>query len=394
MLSGKKSTGGNNACNASSVGLFNRHRLPFHSSNRVYIFAVNQIQQFMRSSFFAVFAAVILVSITSCKKEKGRDYSQLTQLQQSVTLPYIDSAKALALYNIVATERASFLNRLEADYPGLKDQMEYDLQQIAATDDSATRELLIEDFVTSYYNQVKQTWNNSGLNIASLTSKYAQVLGNIPFTVGEFGQIITEQQASVAEYNSPFPDDSVTVFTGTPVFETENNCLGAVGSTNRHNQIQNQVRVFTSAVGGCWISNTGGASITIPSTSRYAHIHARFQIDASHMDCIAGAFAGASVASSKLTVFGEKYISSEVFVERDIYACSVVAPVIWYARARHEFPSTEPFEISLPAANPYYAGEYRVYMRTENAVSTGALISGSHSETDLSKYRTTVRMIK
>ncbi len=347
----------------------------------------------IKNASLPALVALCLLLFSACKKDKDRDYGSLAALEQSVTLPVIDSAKAMALYAAVAAERTLLLNQLETDYPGLKAQMDYDAQQITQTDDSANRAALIQDFIASYEAQVTTSWNNSGLSIATLTAKYAQVLGDLPFTVGPFGQVYTTQSATAAVYQSPFPDDSLTTYGGTPLFNSDNNCAGIVISQNTHDEFINRVRMFSTTGGGCWTRNTGGATITVPSTSQYRHIHTRFEINRSWFECISWAVGGGSVAGAKLSVFANKH-SFGTPITRELVAISAVAPLIWYAQVIHEIPSGTALEIAMPTEQPLYAGEYRAYVRTENYVSTGGAITGTHSECDFSKYRTLVRMIK
>lgn len=342
----------------------------------------------------AILIALALFLVSACKKEdKGRDYAAINAIEQPVVLAYIDSSKALALFDAVATERQILLNKLEQLYPGLKTQMDNDAKQITETDDSATRALLLEDFDMSYHAQVKEAWDSSGISIASITSKYAQILGDIPFSVGEFGQIITEQVATAAEYRSPFPDDSIRTLIGTPLINSDNNCGGIIISSNIHDESTNQVRMFATFAGGCWTRNTGGVSINVPSTSQYKHLYARFEAIDSWMECNSWSLVAGSVSSAKLTTYIQKYPVGTP-VTRDVVAVSAVAPIIWYARSKFEISSAFPIEIAMPTESPYYAGEYRAYMRTENSVSTFGAVCGTHSECSFSKNRTTIRMIK
>jgi hypothetical protein len=343
-------------------------------------------------ALFLLFVALLFIA--SCKKDKGRDYSSLSNLEQSTSLVYLDSAKAVALYNAVATERNTLLAKLENDYPGLKAQMDYDGKIITETNDSAQRVALIEDFNASYYNQVKQTWNNSGISLSAIKDKYTQILGNIPFTVGEFGQVSLMQEATVAEYRSPFPDDSVTVFEGTPVFNSDNNCGGIVISQNTQDEFTNRVRMFSTFAGGCWARNSGGAKVTVPGSSNYKYVHAKFQLYSSYMECIAWAIGAASVSSARLSLYIEKSSLAIPPVVRYVTSASATAPLIWYAQSTAEIPSGAEYEVALQTPQPLYGGEYRAFVRTENEISTGGAVSGVHSESNFVKYRTTLRMVK
>lgn len=347
----------------------------------------------MKNIFTSSLFMVLILLFSACKKDKERDYSSLAELEQSTTLPFIDSATAMALYDAVAAERTLLLNQLETDYPGLKAQMDYDAQQIAQTDDSMNRKALIDDFVASYHAQVSTSWNNSGISIAALTAKYNQILGNIPFTVGEFGQVITDQVATVVEYKSPFPDDSVTTFSGTPLFNSDNNCAGIVISQNTQDEFTNHVRMFTTTGGGCWTRNSGGGKINVPPTSNYKHVHTRFDTYGGWFECISWAVGGGSVAGAKLSMYSLKYPVGTP-VSREIVSVSAVAPLIWYAQVIHQVPATTILEISVPTEQPFYSGEYRSYLRTENYVSTGGAITGTHSEADFEKRQTVIRMVK
>lgn len=340
-----------------------------------------------------IFGALLITQ--ACKKDKGRDYSSLTNLEQSTPALYIDSAKAVALYNAVATERNTLLAKLETDYPGLKAQMEYDAKIITETTDSAQRVALIEDFNASYYNQVKQTWNNSGISLTALKDKYTQILGNLPFTVGEFGQVtvVQVQEGTAAVYQSPFPDDSVTVFEGTPLFNSDNNCGGIIISENTQDDFVNRVRMFSTLAGGCWTRNSGGAKVSVPGSSNYQHVHANFQLYSSYMECIAWALGAGSVSSARLSVFIEKAFTTDPVV-RYVASASATAPLIWYAQSKAEIPSGAQYEVAIPTPQPLYAGEYRAFVRTENQISTGGAICGVHSESNFLKYRTTMRMVK
>lgn len=342
-----------------------------------------------------LFLILMVILFGACKKEKGRDYAQLTALEQSRTLPSIDSAKALALYNAVATERTTLLNKLEQLYPGLKAQMDYDQQIIAQEPDSANRALLIDDFKTSYYSYVKQAWDSSGLNIASITAKYAQILNDIPFTVGDFGVLITEATATAATYVSPFPDDSVTNFIGTPLTTNQTNCGGIASPIVTNNPTNSEARIYTTLAGGCYNRNVGGAKITVPAAGKYNYVHARVDIGSlSYLDCFAGSLAGGSVAGAKVIMEISKEFSLQDPTTREIASISVVAPIIWIAHDHKDMSGVATaIEIAYPARFDQN-GDVRCNLVAENWVSTGGAVTATTSISQLYKNATVMRMIK
>lgn len=345
-------------------------------------------------SYLTTLAALVLLSFNSCKKDKGteRDYAKLNQLSQNVTLASLDSAKAVALYNLVATERTNLLNKLEQLHPGLKSQMDYDIQQIVQTEDSTTRALLIDDFKTSYFNQVKQAWDATGLSVAALTSKYQQVLGNIPFTVGTFGEIVTVASAEAATYGQGFPDDSVTTFIGTPFVENESNCGGITSPSTINNPTLTQTRLFTTFAGGCSYTSKGMAKVTVPGSSGYQHVYARFDIGSlSYVDCFAGAVAGASVSGARVKVQMVRGLTT--VASRELVSISVVAPLIWFAGDHRDLAGSTTLEIAYPVGSQYN-GEIIAEILTENWVSTGGVATGTHSISQIYKNNTVFRMVK
>lgn len=345
-------------------------------------------------SYLTTLAALVLLSFNSCKKDKSneRDYASLTKLSQNVTLASLDSAKAVALYNAVATERTNLLNKLDHLYPGLKSQMDYDIQQIVQTDDSTNRALLIDDFKTSYYNQVKEAWDSTGLSIAAITTKYAQILGDIPFTVGPFGEVVTIATAEAAIYVSPFPDDSVTTFNGTPFVENESNCGGITSPSVINNATLSQARLFTTVAGGCANTNKGSAKFTVPGGAGYQHVYARFDLGSlSYVDCLAAALAGASVSGARVKLQIVRGITT--VTSREIASISVVAPLIWFAHEHKDLEGGTTLEIAYPVT-AQYNGEISAELIAENWVSTGGVITGTHSISQLYKNNTVFRMVK
>ncbi|MFN8323108.1 MAG: hypothetical protein U0T74_10660 [Chitinophagales bacterium] len=324
---------------------------------------------------------MLALIMQSCKKETARNYGVLNRKIQSVQLLTLDSTKSAQIYQAFSTERTVFLTRLEQDYPGLMAQMESDVSLIIGATDSATREALIQDFDQSYYQQVKTTWNNTGINVTDIENKYRLLLGNdIPFIVGEFGTLLINQSDEANTVIPSFADDTIMSFINWGLNWHDDACGGFSSNSILVNVFGNTTHLAAATAAGCGIDANHTQTIHIPS-GIYKYVTATSKFNYSFLDCISFAVLGGGTASSKITYSLEH--NGELLNQRDYYSVSVIAPIIWYARAQRSIPFSTTMTISAADANAFPGGIVKLKSTVNNFAASGGVITGSFSDSQV-----------
>jgi hypothetical protein len=348
----------------------------------------------MRKTVMILVVCWATLQLSSCKKEttptdSTRDYSKLNTNSQSIHLPQVSQAQLLHLLDTAAAERNLFLLRLDQDHPGLKAKMDSDAVVIAQTQDSATRAQLLNNFDKSYYAIVSNTWNNCGINTNVLQGKYAAILGNVPFNMGEFGTITFLAGGGADNYGSNppvYPDDSLHNFNGCP--EHSESIIGGLPS-NYSNDLNHTSLYYYISWGDFEITFNSGASINLPPQV-YKYISGTFTCDGL-LNCTALACMGASCSSASLSVIMEA--DGIQLTARDIYSLHAVAPIIWYSESWQIIH--DPINITISAHNDggLPAGTYKTYLKITNTAAGGPIAGQAQTSTYLN-HAASIRMTR
>ena len=331
----------------------------------------------------------IVAGLQSCKKDKTeRDYGKLAELSQPLNLFRVDSATAEQLYSSVAAERNLFLTKLENDYPGLLAQMQYDLMLIGQESDSSTQALLIDDFKQSYYQQVKTTWDNSGINLNALRDKYSLILGNVPFNVGEFGGITIALSAE-AEISLPqFADDSSTNFQAWEDNTYNTGCVGIAGNYVEVNSNYCNFGNNAGVAGGCGVNAVQTRATLVPGNT-YKYFAHTANYNYGSLLCTAVAVGGGGYASGyvrhSLTSLGTELNA------RDVASISAVAPIIWFAQSSSALPSVN--TVATQSNTTFSTVDVIAVMKSNTYAAGGGLSGGISRCLSLTQFQK-VRMIK
>lgn len=345
----------------------------------------------MKKLIFCVSFLSLLFGLGSCKKETARNYDLLNKKAETLAFVKLDSAKTAAIYNAVASERTIFLNQLEQDYPGLKDQMDNDIQVILSTNDSSTRLALIEDFDQSYYQQVHTAWNNAGIDLSTLENKYRLILGNVPFSVGEFGTLTLSQTDEQNNQLPSFPDDSIAQFVQWQLNWHDDACGGINGNNIHHDYFGCIVNLRSSLAGGCSINTYHNRSINMPShIYQYYAFTGRFN----HTWLSADAFAVIGGGSASTSLKWNVEFNGDVLNSRDLASVCAIAPIIWHTHVEITIPSTTEYIISARQPDGFPTGVTTIKSTVNNQTVTGGIITGSFSDSYMSLSRSKITLTK
>lgn len=331
---------------------------------------------------------LLLLFISSCKKETiKQDYSIMQNTDVPNTFAGINESIADQIYAAVAPQRRAFENLLEANYPGLKMQMDADYKIIATEPDSATAASMLTTFIQTYYTPVNNTWVALQITNDSLNNLYAPIFGSTNFTVGQFGAITTANYLPYALPSGNYPDESTTAFAGSTDFSQQDGCSGAIGNTISNNANGSHVLLQVAPAGGCSISTLTSVSKYLPNLN-YLFVSAKFRFASSQLSCTAYSADSACFVASDLTGVISRNgvnVNSRVFA-----SVGAMAPIAWFATAERNMPGGAEYMISVRNDNSLPGGTYKMETKVANSVRCVNSLAASSSEHWVSRTMTTV----
>ena len=343
----------------------------------------------MKNKIIALLLFATFLFSSSCKKEKTtRDYSALNDISTSTTLPVIDSTTAQQLFDLVATDRNAFNARLEINYPGLKDAMDADIATILSTYDSAQRETLMQNFDVAYNSQVQVTWNDVSSSFGNLQDRYRTVLGDIPFTVGDFGTIAiigTPQVYVVPAY----PFDSSIAFLGYADFAKTDGCGALAGNVSNVNAGGVYLNQQKATAQGCGLMGSESVSTTFGNRN-VIYYSSQFAVGLAKVSATTfatGSFGGYCSSSIDAVITNG---SGTALNTRAVLTASAIAPIVGRAHVVHEIAAGTRFDISARNDFGFVGGTYtsKLVCKTEIGAAASA-IAESYVPTGVTYVRKT-----
>ena len=333
----------------------------------------------MRTKYYTAVFITCLFFLNACTKSttisKFIANPILDKFTTSVNFDKVDTGMVSQLLSITANERNLMLNQLEKNYPGLKSEMEKDMNSISAQTDTSKQIQMLADFKQLYYAKVKNSWNIAGISLSDLTIKYSKILGTIPFKVGEFGDIIVTRGGS-SENIPVFPDDSTW----------KKNSWNSFSQSNSSDRIANdiigpRVNLSQAFLGHDRIESLNFSTTILPNNVyQYLSYTNKLQRGRYHTIAFAG-IAGASATLSLSLALRKDGVSLNT---RDILYLSSIAPIIWYSETNYFQALDTEYSISIRNAEGLEGGNYECMQTMVNTASVfglGASISSGFNYT-------------
>jgi len=137
-----------------------------------------------------VFAAAVFISLSACEKTTEDGFKDLAVFAKSdEPQPLPDSTIIRQLGQEFAPERQAILDEIKRLDVTRYDQMRRDLQNLDTVTTPATFSRLAADYRTAYSTLIQTAWDNLNLNRKNLSDRAQAIMGNIPFSMGNHGEI-------------------------------------------------------------------------------------------------------------------------------------------------------------------------------------------------------------
>lgn len=319
-----------------------------------------------------LFFITILFNIDSIsqKEMNTEQYSFYNSKAVPVSYDTFNEEMMKQIYESVAVERQKVLSLLDKTYPGLKEQMDKDLQQIGSITDSALIAALYINFEKNYYHKINEVWSIAGIKEESLRKKYSNILGNIVFEITKFGSIIIRRNQEEEPEPPTYPDNFLE--TGRQDQQWETGGCGLASHYILEGKHGDYPRLSMSAVdaGGCNFSFMRGSKIAVPDKV-YKYLVANFRQPFSTLGNRSVSAFGVSCAESTLSIHIEA--DGVEIIKRDVAQVITVAPIFWIAALSTPIPQYASITIYNPEKLP--GKEYKVYRRMHCKVGSGGIFS-------------------
>ncbi|MCX6198936.1 MAG: hypothetical protein NTY88_06910 [Bacteroidetes bacterium] len=331
---------------------------------------------------------LLLLFVSSCKKETTQqDYSIMQNTDVPNTFSGINESIADQIYAAVAPQRRAFENLLEANYPGLKLQMDADYKIIATNPDSASAAIQLNTFIQTYHTPVNNTWQALQITNDSISNLYAAIFGNHNFTVGEFGTITAANYLPYAIPSGNYPAEATHGFGGSSDFSQQDGCSGAIGNAISNNANGSHVQLRVAPAGGCSISTLTGVSQSLPNLNYY-FVSAKYRFFASRLNCTAYSADSACFVTADLT--GLISLNGVAVNSRDLVSIGAMAPIGWFATVERTIPAGAEYMVSVRNDNSLPGGNYKMETKVTNRVRCNNSLVVSSCEHWVSRAMTTV----
>lgn len=140
----------------------------------------------------SVMLFALLILFNACEKKEETEWSKLSAFSKSdnpVITP--DSVLIKELYDEFQPEREAIEAQLKSIDPSKHKLMMQELERFDTVTSVAVFNNLKTAFLLDYQAFVQQAWTNLGYDRKIFSARAAGILGNIPFRMGDFGEIVT-----------------------------------------------------------------------------------------------------------------------------------------------------------------------------------------------------------
>ncbi|MBL7813232.1 MAG: hypothetical protein JNL57_13500 [Bacteroidetes bacterium] len=327
--------------------------------------------------------SVMLLFIVACEKNNAGilddSFKPIEDWSRSNVSITPDSATRVRLFNEFEAERTSVFNELDRlDAVKLK-AFKKDLESYDTITTTQGRIAFHSYIESTYKSWVAEAWNNLGFDKAALTNRAKNILGSIPFEMGEFGQI-----SSVAPVNSGSTTQTPQETThnlGIPFLISNSSGSGVLNGRGSGSNNTSKIRLVMNAdlLGGGIVEGKLGNSITLDNNYRYFRIQAALK--KSHISCFASALGG-SGSESKLDLVcmpSDPGLTSGVI--RNIGSVWCVAPIIWQMSSEKILDQST---MTIGGQTSQFGGGIQVYFK----LYTGAGVAGAGHANALGEIQT------
>lgn len=139
---------------------------------------------------FTVLIASLLLFLSSCEKDvEENHFNLISEYAKSNPALIPDSATKQRIWDAFANEREQVAQRMELLNPTLYKSYQADVKAFDTITSFESFKLTRLPFMDKYAEFIRTAIQESGISRKSLTEKVRNILGNIPFTLGEFGEL-------------------------------------------------------------------------------------------------------------------------------------------------------------------------------------------------------------
>lgn len=231
-------------------------------------------------AFTALLSFVSLfMMINGCKKKEDvaifdNTFKPVEEFSKSKILPAPDSAMLIRLMDEFASERAILDNTFKNKFPGLYKSYRYDILAQDTIRDASSWDAIEQYFESMYGNAWRAVWQDANFDRKQLSDRAAAILGSIPFTMGDLGQISGANQVLIGAAGSTPAERTVDFTSPYGIRNLYASCgLGGLDISSVNDRRANLI-VSAAVVGGCSVSGEIGQEIELDRNYRYFRIEA------------------------------------------------------------------------------------------------------------------------
>lgn len=245
----------------------------------------------MKSNYFLIQKRTILITgvvyfilsvINGCKKKDNvaifdNTFKPIEQFSRSNVLPTPDSAMVQRVLDEFGSERAIFDNTFRDLYPN--DYGDYQ-SHMKALDTITSREswVKVHQYLDKEYKPILQdVWKQCKFDLKDFENRVRKILGDIPFKIGEFGQITGTYQPLIGAGGTT-PEEAVLNFNNpfNPPYSQLSATCGLVGlSLSEVTPGKMKVKTVGGLVATCGVNGRLGTTIQMDRRFRYFRIEAK-----------------------------------------------------------------------------------------------------------------------